>query len=252
MTAPATRPERPGWDHWELLPGLHHLRCGHSNAYLWWPRTPAEGGATLIDTGPVGTFPRLLQTLAELDVTDTALQRVVLTHFHDDHTGAAAEVAEWSGAEVVAGRADADVVRGLTTGPVPVLTAAEQQLFAAVTAAAGAGPVPRPEPCRVDREVEDGDVLDLAGGARVLALPGHTPGSIALHLPRLRAVLTGDTAAEHDGVVVLGPFGLDRAQVRSDLRRLGALDVEVACFGHGEPVLTGAARAVAQAGDPFA
>lgn len=235
MTTSVTDQEHPVWDHRELLPGLDHLRCGHSNAYLWWPAaqqddsrttTLAPLGATLIDTGPVGTFPRLRQTLTDIGVTDAVLERVVLTHFHDDHTGAAAEVAAWSGAEVVAGRADADVIRGRAAGPVPALTAAEHRLFDALTASAGGVPAPRPQPCRVDREVDDGDVLGFAGGARVLSLPGHTPGSIALHLPRLRVVLTGDTAAEHGGSVVLGPFSVDRVQARSDLERLGELDVE--------------------------
>lgn len=243
------------------MPGLHHLRCGHSNAYLWWPgdeqvvsqgEAPLPTGATLVDTGPVGSFRTLLNTLTDIGVTAEVLQRVVLTHFHDDHTGAAAEIATWSGAEVVAGRADAAIIRGHAAGPMPALTPAEQQLFAAVTASAADDALPRPTPCRVDREVDDGDVLDIAGGARVLALPGHTPGSIALHLPTLRVVLTGDTAAEHGGGVVLGPFSTDRAQARSDLVRLAELDVEVACFGHGDPVLTDAAAALALATDPFA
>jgi glyoxylase-like metal-dependent hydrolase (beta-lactamase superfamily II) len=46
------------------------------------------------------------------------------------------------------------------------------------------GTVAPPPPVRVDHEAEDGDVLDFAGGAVVLHVPGHTPGGIALHLPR--------------------------------------------------------------------
>jgi glyoxylase-like metal-dependent hydrolase (beta-lactamase superfamily II) len=59
-----------------------------------------------------------------------------------------------------------------------------------------AGLVPAP-PCPVDREVRDGEVLAFGGGAHVVHTPGHTDGSIALHLPGPRVLFTGDTVAEH-------------------------------------------------------
>ncbi|MEH3078326.1 MAG: MBL fold metallo-hydrolase [Quadrisphaera sp.] len=241
------------WQHEELLPGLHRLRCGISNAYLWRP----GGGdpATLVDTGPVGTFPRLVRTLTDLGVGPELLGRVVLTHFHDDHTGTAAQVVAWSGARVVAGRADAPHVRGDAPGPEPLLTAAEARLHASVTSSAVAGALEPVAACQVDDEVDDGDVVDLrgAGGtARVLVLPGHTPGSTALHLPALGAVLTGDAVAEHEGRVVLGPFGIDREQSWRDAARLADLPVEVAGFGHGEPLTSGAAAALGSLTDAFA
>ncbi len=132
---------------------------------------------------------------------------MVLTHFHDDHTAAAAEVVSWSGARVVAGAADAPFVRGDLPGPVPVLTEAEARLHAVVTAAPedGAQGAPPLLPCRVDQEVADGDVLDVAGGARVVSVPGHTPCSTALHLPALGVLLTGGAVAEHQGQLVVGP-----------------------------------------------
>lgn len=43
-----------------------------------------------------------------------------------------------------------------------------------------------------------------------------------------------------DGDVILGVFNLDRSEAAASFRRLAALDVDVACFGHGEPVLNDA------------
>ncbi len=227
----------------EVVPGLHLLRLGIANAYLWHD----EHGATLVDTGPPGSGPVVTAVLRSLGLRREDVRRVVLTHFHDDHAGSAAEIASWAGAQVAVGRADAPFVRGDAPGPPPVFTAAEQALHAAV--AADLEPAPA---CRVDQEVDDGHVLDLAGGAVLLGVPGHTPGSIALHLPQHGVLITGDTDAEHQGQVVLGPFDTDRAGTWASLQRLASMDVEVACFGHGEPVTTDAGAALRRATDPFA
>jgi glyoxylase-like metal-dependent hydrolase (beta-lactamase superfamily II) len=94
-------------------------------------------------------------------------------------------------------------------------------------------------PVPVASELVDGDVLDFGGGAEVLAVPGHTEGSIAIHLPRHGVLFTGDTIA-NVGTVMLGTFNQDRARTVASFRRLSALDVETACFGHGEPITSGA------------
>jgi glyoxylase-like metal-dependent hydrolase (beta-lactamase superfamily II) len=153
-------------------------------------------------------------------------------------------VAALSGAEVVAGTADAPVVRGERPQPEAVLTAAEVPLLAQVSA--GLPPAP---PCRVDVEAGDGD--RLPGGIEVLAVPGHTPGSIALHLPAVRAALTGDTVAESGGALILGPFNVDRAAAWASLRRLAGLDPDVVAVGHGDPVAGGAAALLRAATDPL-
>ena len=74
----------------------------------------------------------------------------------------------------------------------------------------------------MSRAVRDGDVLDFAGGARVIEVPGHTPGSIALYLPDGEAVLTGDAVAEFNGQVILGVFNTDRRPPRRALGTLAA------------------------------
>ena len=95
-------------------------------------------------------------------------------------------------------------------------------------------------PTRVDRELADGDEIDLDGGARVLHVPGHTMGSIALYLPARKLLFSGDAAAH---IVTVGPpsgpFGMfneDREKVKESFRKLAELDFEVACFGHGKPL----------------
>jgi glyoxylase-like metal-dependent hydrolase (beta-lactamase superfamily II) len=200
---------------------------------------------TLIDSGPAGSGDRIAAALAELGLDRDAVVRVVLTHFHDDHAGSAAEVRSWAGAEVVAHVAEAPVVRGEVPGAPPDLLAVEEELLARVSAGLPAAP-----PCPVDREVVDGDVLAFAGGAHVVHGPGHTPGSIALHLPGPRVLFTGDTVAESAGTVLVGPFNQDRGQALESFRRVVAFDVDLALVGHGEPI--GATALATAVPGPFA
>jgi glyoxylase-like metal-dependent hydrolase (beta-lactamase superfamily II) len=137
---------------------------------------------------------------------------------------------------------DAPIIRGEQAEPPPNFTEGERKVHAQVAYA-----LPPAPPCRVDREVVDGEILDIAGGALVVATPDHTDGSMALLLQRPRVLFTGDTMAEHQGQFVLGPFNLDRDRTAVSFRALAELDVDVACFGHGQPVVGGASAALAAA-----
>ena len=215
----------------ELTPRLHLLRFAVGQAYLW--RDGADlRDLTLVDSGPPGSGPAIAGLVREIGV----LRQLVLTHFHDDHAGAAAEIGSWPGVTVLAHRADAPIVRGDVPPPPPDLTEFERGLHARVAAGLTRAPA-----ARVDVELDDGDDLDIADGARVVHVPGHTDGSIALHLPAERVLFTGDVLAEHEGRILVGPFNLDREQAAASARALAALDVDTACFGHGEPLVGGAA-----------
>ncbi|MGW1741773.1 hypothetical protein ACWCPQ_23560 [Nocardia sp. NPDC001965] len=82
----------------------------------------------------------------------------------------------------------------------------------------------------------------------MLAVSGLTAGSIALHLPRYRA-LTGDTVASIRGVTMPGVFNLDSAAVDAAAHRLLEMDVDILCVGHGD-VLTGESLRTRRAGPP--
>ncbi len=91
----------------------------------------------------------------------------------------------------------------------------------------------------MDRELNDGDVLDFGGGAHVLAIPGHTEGSIAVYLPEHGVLFAGDTIANVSEVMV-GVFNQDRARAVACFQRMAALDIDTVCVGHGEPIQRGA------------
>ena len=201
-----------------------------------------ESGAALIDSGVTGSEQAILGALRRLRVGPgwpTQLRYILLTHCHDDHAGAAAAVAAATGAAVLAGSDDAAVIRGTAQEPVPVLHNLEQEFYAAISPS-----VPPSPPTRVDRELSEGDELDWGEPARIMHIPGHTPGSIAVHLPDSRLVFSGDTVAVVDGRPKLGVFNVDRAGTVAAFRRLAELDFDTVCAGHREALVGGAGAAL--------
>jgi glyoxylase-like metal-dependent hydrolase (beta-lactamase superfamily II) len=228
----------------ELLPRLRYIRFPVGHAYLWHD----PDGLTLIDAGLPGSAPLVADAIRQSGYQPADLRRLVLTHFHPDHTGAAADIAGQGEVEVLAHHADAPFIRAGAAGPGPDLADWEQPLYEHVMSQL---PAQQPlTPPRIDREIGDGDELGFGDGAVAVAVPGHTPGSVAVYLPRHQVLFTGDAVARStDGTVIVGVFNVDRDQAAASLRRLAELDTTVACFGHGEPLTRDAAaqlRAAAQ------
>jgi glyoxylase-like metal-dependent hydrolase (beta-lactamase superfamily II) len=205
----------------DVIPNLAMLRVKGWQVYVW----RDSDSVTLIDTGAPGSG-------ADIAAAVPGIDRIVLTHGHVDHSGSAAELRESTGAAVMAGARDAPVIRGETVMPPPVFEDWELEVYERVSAGL---PATAP-PVTVDRELTDGDVLDFGGGAHIVAIPGHTKGSVAIHLPAHGVLFTGDTIA-NVGSIMLGTFNQDRTRTVASCQRLAALDVEAACFGHGEPIV---------------
>ncbi|MET9514276.1 MBL fold metallo-hydrolase [Streptomyces sp. NPDC002994] len=217
---------------------LHMFRFPIGQAYLW--RDGDE--LTLIDAGNKDAAPDIEEAIRSLGLRPENIRRIVLTHCHRDHVGAAQELAERYGAEIVAHRLDAPVIRGEQPVPEPVLLDWERPLYAHGLT------VPPAPATRVDREAEDGDLLGFGDGARVVHSPGHTDGSIAVHLPHHGVLFTGDCVAGV-GQIMLGVFNTDRERALESLRRLAALAPSTACFGHGDPLTDDAAYILRAAAD---
>lgn len=191
-------------------------------------------GLTLVDTGFARSGSRLVRSIRLAGLNPASLRDVLLTHWHRDHTGSAARLLRSSASpQIHAGADDIPVIQGRIRNP---------------SATAPAGDVTRlgrrlgwlsrpPEPVARLTPLEDGVHLDVAGGLKVMATPGHTAGHLSFHLPSCGVVLAGDAVMNvlwlSSGV---GAMQTARRAQPSTLRRLAGLDADVLAPGHGPPV----------------
>jgi glyoxylase-like metal-dependent hydrolase (beta-lactamase superfamily II) len=122
----------------------------------------------------------------------------------------------------------------------PVLTELERPLAEQLFGAASTLPGPQPAAVVVDREVDDGAIT--LGDGVIVGVPGHTHGSLALLVPQLGVLFTGDALAAYEHAPILGPFNVDRLGAIEAMRKLARLEFDVACVGHGQPIVANAGR----------
>jgi glyoxylase-like metal-dependent hydrolase (beta-lactamase superfamily II) len=91
----------------------------------------------------------------------------------------------------------------------------------------------------VDRRLEDGELLALAGPEaqrwRVLHTPGHARGHLCLFEEEQGHVVVGDMVASV-GTILIEPGDGDMRVYLEQLRRLEALGAAVALPAHGDPI----------------
>jgi glyoxylase-like metal-dependent hydrolase (beta-lactamase superfamily II) len=214
----------------EILPGVHWVESVNANPYLL---TRVDGKLVVVDTGMPGNAKKILEYLStKMNRDSKDLKTILLTHCHPDHAGSALELKELTGAKIAIHRDDADYVAGRKKlppirGPVPTETAR----------------FPPPPLIQPDLLLEDGEIID---GLKVIHIPGHTPGSIALFDQSRRILFTGDALLAFGGKVN-GPseqFSVDIHEARRSIKRLTILDFDIMLSGHGDPLRANAAALV--------
>ena len=188
----------------------------HGDRYLLWDTgLPGELAGRTHEEGPfrMSLRERIRDQLARIDVRPDQVSFVGISHYHDDHTG---QAADFPGATLLIGAADWDAIRARPE------SAARFRPW--IDGGAAVHPVAR------DHDVfGDGSVV-------LLNMPGHTPGHHSL-LVRLRGrspvLLTGDLYHFTEQVRNAGvpSFNTDRADTVASFARFLAiadsLDAEI-------------------------
>lgn len=226
----------------KLAPHLHRLGNDVVACYL----IDTPDGITLIDAGLPGHWRDLRRELNSLGKSVDDIRGLVLTHGDSDHIGFAERLRSEHGVPVFIHAADAARAR---TGDKPKTTLGPLRpgptlrFFGYLLSKNGL----RTRYVAAATEVHDGDVLDLPGNPSIVGMPGHSPGSVAVHVPLADAVFVGDALTTRH--VLTGrtgpqpaPFTDDQAQALASLDRIAALQASWVLPGHGAPWRTSPAR----------
>jgi endoribonuclease LACTB2 len=181
----------------------------HTNCYI-------VGGNELIVIDPASTYEEeqreLDRFIDALIAEGRKVREILITHHHPDHTGGVTHLSRRLNVPVAAHRLTADRVA---------------------------------HSIRVDRFVEDGDVIELEGepGWRVRAVhtPGHTRGHLCFYEENMGVILTGDLVAGVGTIVIDPPEGNMRQYLDSLNRLLGLPKLTSLFPSHGPAI--GSARA---------
>jgi glyoxylase-like metal-dependent hydrolase (beta-lactamase superfamily II) len=126
--------------------------------------------AIVVDPGY--EIPRILATLAKHQLT---VRQIVVTHAHIDHIASALDLKQITGAPIIYSAADLPLTAMMD----------EQAAWIGVE-------TPRVKP--PDHSPADLESVSVHGiNAQILHTPGHTEGSVCLHLPSESLLLAGDT-----------------------------------------------------------
>lgn len=177
------------------LPGK---RPGPVNVYLF------KGSKnTLIDTGMVQTAGILKKALAEHGLGFSDIDKIIVTHGHPDHYGAAKKIVKAGRAKVAAHVEDIVAIeKGMEVSTkryrnflklmgVPLSTSILLGLLFIVFKQMA-------DNCEVDLVMCEGDEMGIGNyRAKVICTPGHSKGSVCLFLEKERVLFSGDTVIEH-------------------------------------------------------
>ncbi|MEC3994462.1 MBL fold metallo-hydrolase [Actinacidiphila sp. DG2A-62] len=218
----------------KIAENLHRIGSDIVNSYL----VVDADGVTVIDAG-LPRYWRLLEAeLAGIGRSLDDVRALILTHGDTDHIGFAARLSREKGIPAYLHPADDARARlevkkpSSGWGPVKAGPIAGFLWYSAREGGL------RIKPAGELRPVEDGQVLDVPGRPRIIHVPGHTPGSVAVHVPAVDALFLGDAMTTRN--VLTGatgpkpaPFTLEPGQALASLDRLDDADATWVLPGHG-------------------
>jgi glyoxylase-like metal-dependent hydrolase (beta-lactamase superfamily II) len=220
----------------QLAPNLYRLGTSSLvNSYL----IEDAGKITVVDAGLPGLWKDLVREVEGMGRSLGDIKALILTHGDVDHVGFAERLRRDHHVPVFVGAADAAEARGevpkpaAPRDPIRIVPLAGFIVYGLTHGGLRRTPLKEVTP------IDGATTLDVPGSPVVIPLPGHTPGSVAYHVPMVDAIFMGDamtTRSVVNGVVgpALAPFTVDPGQALASLAALDGLAPSWVLPGHGD------------------
>lgn len=215
----------------------------------------ADGGLLLIDCGAdwEAGHQALRDGFASLDLDESAVHTLVVSHLHPDHVGMSKRLVEEWGCRFVMHERAATLVASYNDTPgyqdrlktIGSAHGVPNSLIEASTSWDRPGYMPLIEP--PSHTVADGDAIELGAGRslNVVHTPGHEPAHICLRDTRTGILFSGDHVLPRISPVIM--YDLDLGDVLGDyldsLQKLVGMDIGLTYPAHGTIIEHGDERA---------
>jgi hydroxyacylglutathione hydrolase len=190
----------------------------------------------LVDCGAGMGMEQILANVRIDGLDPEKIRHLLLTHAHGDHAGGAARIRSKLDVRIAASPEAATWLR----------TADEDAISLGAARKAGIYPNDyRLDPCPVDRELREGDIIQVGNlELKVYETPGHARGHVSFVFEDggRTFMLAGDAIFYGGRILLQGTWDCSIQESIATVRKLAQLDVDALLAGHGTLVLGEARR----------
>lgn len=205
------------------MSNIERIKCGNGNCYI----ISQDGNAVLVDTSLEKYRDKILNACKPYK-----MRLLVLTHGHIDHAQNAAFLARELNIPIAMHKADECLIADNNAQELSAHTILGKIVLKVSVDSTFKEPFPTFTP---DVFLSEGDTLEEYGiPAKIIGLPGHTDGSIALDI-RGEELIVGD-ALMNMFYPTVSMLYHDKAEMLKSAERISSLGERMIYFGHGKPV----------------
>jgi glyoxylase-like metal-dependent hydrolase (beta-lactamase superfamily II) len=198
----------------------------------------------LVDAGLPGMAPQIREAIEQAHVPFEKLTRIIITHHDLDHIGSLGDLQRIlpHPVEVLSHAGEVPYIQGELT-PIKMTPAMRKQMEAQMKdvpeerrqAMQSMMDAMKNQRLKVDRTIDDGEVLPYCGGIQIIHTPGHTPGHICLYHPASKTLIAGDALFAENGKLGPAPsfINADTMMAIASLNKLAGCDIANVIAYHG-------------------
>lgn len=206
----------------EMIPDSHTYVIGENSS----------NDLCLIDPGLIGKTEYKIDSIQKMGIDIKGIKRVILTHTHFDHIGGILEIKNrmpW--VKIWIHQAEADLLeegdeRGVYGSEIfQQICQMEYNIKA------------KAFKLKVDQKLNGEEILNIGNMEwKVIHIPGHSIGSIALYNSHDKILISGDVIYADYAIGRFDLFGADGERLKKSLQILSKLNVDILLPGHNRIV----------------